>query len=842
MSKNKTSILIAIAIFFTLSCHVIADENYDIEFDPFSSSDNDVGKTLDQTAPNTNSGPLIPQVEFTNNDISMVFQIISDATGWSIFPTQQAARAKVSLWAKNVTAHELLEKAVTMAELTYHQKDNMITVMTYDEYMQYYGLEKRVFNIKYGNALSLNNVIKPFMTKMGKVVVYGETNSIVLYEVKANLDFISAVIEKLDTPSENRLIEVIDLKYADSQNLATILQSVFSLRNDNPQNKSERITDSTKTAKPTAINLPESSIIIEPAINTNQLLIAGTKSDIDKIKDLIKKIDVAGNNMVLEVVKLDYADSELIAEKLNQLFSDQKETAKNPLHKSINPDTASQPKTNTTNMDIINPQSQIYIQAVARTNQLIIKGYKSDTEKIRTLITKLDHFIEPVTYNYQLTYINAADIYDGLNRIFNLQTTSRSSNNKDSKNHGLVLIEKTNSILLTAPPSAQRIMSSIINEIDKPAAYESGSIRIYKLENADVDEAAKTISELLQRDPQETSNTNNVNFSKNKTVTTSQNTEKNLSESEEYIPQIQARVSVSKSTNSIVVQATSREHRELEKLIKELDTRRKQVLVEAKIIEVTSTDNLNIGAEISHAADDFISFSSFGLSTNLDPSSGTRNITISPGGTASVLTPGKMQTILQFLKQQGNVKITSAPMILVNDNSVGFINNIAEEPTTQTNQGETTTTTSFSGFVEAGTEFAITPHISENDYLRIEYQITLNSFGTKPTDPSIPPPRNTSSIQSEATVPDGFTIIVGGLQTTDETENVDKVPFLGDIPIIEWFFKNTRIEKQYKTTYLFITPRIMKSDDFSDLKEISTDALSKSEQENLIGQGNDRKK
>ena len=89
-------------------------------------------------------------------------------------------------------------------------------------------------------------------------------------------------------------------------------------------------------------------------------------------------------------------------------------------------------------------------------------------------------------------------------------------------------------------------------------------------------------------------------------------------------------------------------------------------------------------------------------------------------------------------------------------------------------------------------------------------------------------------------MPNEFTIVVGGMQTTDESENIDKVPILGDIPILEWAFKNTKIEKQYKTTYLFITPHIMENEDFSDLKQVSDNALkeieangTKNKQENI---------
>ena len=104
---------------------------------------------------------------------------------------------------------------------------------------------------------------------------------------------------------------------------------------------------------------------------------------------------------------------------------------------------------------------------------------------------------------------------------------------------------------------------------------------------------------------------------------------------------------------------------------------------------------------------------------------------------------------------------------------------------------------------------------------------TLNAFGEK-ADPVIPPARSTSQITSEATVPNGHTIIVGGLQSSNLSESVDKVPLLGDIPILGLAFRNTISRKQYITTYLFITTTIMKSEDFADLKQISDHALMES--------------
>ncbi|HPS55055.1 MAG TPA: secretin N-terminal domain-containing protein [Sedimentisphaerales bacterium] len=830
MSKiiNNKNLTIYLGFFLVISQFALGNEISKEGFDPFISNIPDTEENISQQP--QDSGPTIPQVQFNNSDISMVFQIISDATGWSIFPTEAVSSAKVSFWAKNVTALNLLDTTINNAGFIYHRNDKVIRVMTYDEYMQNFGLAQKVFLLKFAKAVSIEAAIKPFLSKLAKSVIHKETNSIVLYESSGNLKFIEEIITALDTPAEDTIIEVIALKYVKSTELAKVLQLLFSENNLQNQNTNKITTE------PASENIVvQSTTAIYSVEQTNQLVIIAAEKKIEKIKEIINKVDIYDDNILLEVMDLNYADCEQIAQTLQQLFNDDKknDTSKNTFasnnsHQELSADRTQYSTENTT----LSPQSQVQVFPIARTNQLVIQAVRSDAERIESLIKKLDKYVEPITKNYQFIYVDTSEIFSGLEQIVGLSGQSnRSQSGKGDatangvNRSGITLVEKTNSILLTGPPAVHRIMTSIVESIDKPSSYEAGMIRIYKLENADVDEVAKTISELIQQDQDSTDKTektaNAAKFADkdSPSATVDNNTE--MAETEEFVPKIEARVSVSKSTNSIVVQATARQHRELEKLINQLDIRRKQVLIEAMIVEISQSDDLNLGVELSSAFGDGSIFSSFGLSTGLDTTSGTRNITVSPGGTASIFSPASIQMIIQALKSEGKARISSSPQILVNDNAAGFINSIAEEPTTQTNQGETTTTTSFAGFVEAGTQFTITPHISEKDYLRVEYQITLNSFGAKPTDPSIPPPRNTSSIQSEATVPNGHTIVVGGLQTSDEVENVDKIPMLGDIPVVGWAFKKTIKEKQHKTTYLFITPIIMESDNFNDLKDIS---------------------
>jgi len=736
-------IILFFVLLLTIISPAMAEEAATADFNPFGS-----GISSPESKPQTSldPSPIIPQLALENSTISEPLQIISDSTGWSIFLTTEVGKAKVTLFAKDISAQQLLDEVVTLAGFTYHREDDIITVMTYDEYMQFYGLEKEVVNLSHARAESIAAVIKPFLSKLGKSVVHTQTNTVVLFESPNSLETIVNIIEQLDIPSEaETIIKVVDLKYMDAEVLAETLQKVFS----------------------------------EQEVEDTPKIIQDKRQSSDRSADRITKPP--------PIVKEDAWST---------------------------------------------PQSRVGVYAVGRTNQLIVKALQSDMNELEKLVEKLDAYVDPTTKSYHFTYIDAAEIYVGLEGILDLRTgtgrygrgTGGQTGREGGRPGGITLVTRTNTILLTAQPSVHRIMTSIVESVDTPSMYEAGVIQVYKLENADVDEVATAIRELIERGDRQKEKAGEPKYRGEAPEARPKTSGKlELEETEEFVPQIEAKVAVSKSTNSIIIQATAREHRELEKLIKELDRRRKQVLIKAVIIEVTTNDDLDLGIELDYFKGDLLSFTSFGLST-IDPNTGVRDVVVGPGGTAAVLRPNRAQAILKALQGQDHVRIESAPQVLVNNNAVGTILSIAEEPTRQTNQGETTTTTSFGEYVTAGTQFTITPHISESDYLRVEYQIMLNSFGEQ-ADPELPPSRSTSNIQSEATVPDGSTIVVGGIQASSESESIDKVPLLGDIPLIGLAFRNTVIRKQYITTYLFITTTIMKSKDFSDLEGVSKKAL-----------------
>src|SRR5262249_24531879 len=154
-----------------------------------------------------------------------------------------------------------------------------------------------------------------------------------------------------------------------------------------------------------------------------------------------------------------------------------------------------------------------------------------------------------------------------------------------------------------------------------------------------------------------------------------------------------------------------------------------------------------------------------------------------------------------------------APRILVDDNASGQIESVAESPFTSVNASQTVATTSFAGFAKAGTQLSIEPHIAEGDHLELHYNLTVSSF-TGAGSVTAPPPRSSDTLTSVIRVPDGHTVIVGGLLSETVGESSSHVPFFGDIPIAGLLFGNNSTSRSKVRLYAFIRPTILRDDRF----------------------------
>ena len=282
-------------------------------------------------------------------------------------------------------------------------------------------------------------------------------------------------------------------------------------------------------------------------------------------------------------------------------------------------------------------------------------------------------------------------------------------------------------------------------------------------------------------------------------------------------------LSVDAPTNTILASGGRAALDELARLIERLDRRQPQVLLEVQLISLSRSDALDVGVELRtmfRAGDTRVNLSSlFGLA------SGTDALPTGTGLTGLVVNPGDFEVLVRALEQVNRGRALSSPKVLVANNATTTLRSVNRQPFTSINASDTVATTSFGGTQDAGTTLTVTPRIAEGDHLTLEYSVELSAFTGEPTTTAeggvIPPPSQQSSVQGQVTIPDGYTVALGGLRDVNESEGTTRVPILGSLPIVGQLFRVDSESNADARFYVFIRATVLRDAGFADLRALS---------------------
>lgn len=280
---------------------------------------------------------------------------------------------------------------------------------------------------------------------------------------------------------------------------------------------------------------------------------------------------------------------------------------------------------------------------------------------------------------------------------------------------------------------------------------------------------------------------------------------------------------VDESVNTIHISAPRSVLDRIKRLLPSVDVRLPQVQVEVLLVSVSESQARDLGVELQQLLDDAGTIaglsSLFGLSTlRIDA---TDPLIGGAGSSVVVLDPGNFSVVIRALESVNDGRTLSMPKVLVNNNEDATIDSVLQQPFISTNAGDTISTTSFGGFEDAGTQVTVTPQIAAGDHLVLRYSINLSSFVGDSASPEAPPPRQQNSISSVATIPDGFTVVVGGIELQTQGYGEDRLPMLGNIPLLGNLFKSTSKSRSRQRFYAFIRATTMRDHGFEDLKYLS---------------------
>jgi type II secretory pathway component GspD/PulD (secretin) len=282
-------------------------------------------------------------------------------------------------------------------------------------------------------------------------------------------------------------------------------------------------------------------------------------------------------------------------------------------------------------------------------------------------------------------------------------------------------------------------------------------------------------------------------------------------------------LTIDEGTNTLIAVGEPRLLAQIEALLRTLDVRQPQVMLEVLMVTLTDNQSRDLGVELEKLRindDLFIRLSSlFGLGTR--NAAGDRTAGDASGFTGVVLSPGDFSVVIRALESLNKGRSVSMPKLLVGNNQQASLDSVVQQPYASVNATNTISTTSFGGTQDAGTVVTIKPQIAEGDHLVLEYAVSLSAFLGAASSPTLPPAKQQNRVQSVATIPDGSTVVVGGIDLESESKTTSQVPFLGDIPLLGEVFKNRNTTNNRSRFFVFIRANVLRGRGFDDLKYLS---------------------
>ena len=297
-------------------------------------------------------------------------------------------------------------------------------------------------------------------------------------------------------------------------------------------------------------------------------------------------------------------------------------------------------------------------------------------------------------------------------------------------------------------------------------------------------------------------------------------------------------------SNMIVIRDIPSAIERVTQLLKQVDVKTKQIMIEAKIVEVSTNASRELGIQwgtmyrsgdayvfgggTSGATAGALPIKTTGTDTR---TTGTTPLTGGAGFGGSALNVNLPAAVgagaggaigigilaknaildlqISALETQGSAKTLSSPKVMVLDNQEAYIKSGTGIliPTSTTTTG--TTTTSSVTEKEAVLQLKVTPRVINDDQISLKIFTTRDSFDFSRSVQGSPP-KNTRETQTNLIIKNGETIVIGGIYTETDSESEGGVPWLSKIPVLGWLFKKETKTKDKTELLIFITPRIIK--------------------------------
>lgn len=620
-----------------------------------------------------------------------------------------------------------------------------------------------------------------------KLLIEARLNSLFIVANRETTAEIIELIEQVDVPVEGATTTIHELQYSDAAKLIPLITTVFP-----------------KT----------SSIKILPFAPFNALIIIANPVTTQQIIDLVDQLDIPRGNRQIKLHTLQYASATTLAPLLSKIFADKIVAGKG------------EGKTAT--------GSAVKIIAEPRLNALIIIADRLATDRVLQLIAKLDT-VQGTSGETQLKLValentSAKRMAVLLSKIFSDSVVAGKGEGKTAKASPVKIIEeeRLNSLIIIAGRLEIEQILSLIKKLD--VFQESGKIKsnfkLYHLKHAVAKDMAIMLKEVTGRITE-------VARKDEKPKPEAQNQSKTVNSG----GQTDISISADEATNSLLIFAPSDAFTTLDKIIIELDVPRMQVYVEALVMEVTLSKSLDLGINWKASGltsggrvltGGFPGGGGFtGDSARITADSSTIGVlngnTISIGGEEFF----SFGAFVKAVQSNNDVNVLANPQLMIinnpQDGEIPNINVVSVVPVSpKTVTSASNITTKEYQYKEVGIKLEIRPQISGENSIRLDIA-QESSDVVNPGAEAITIFKRT--IKTSVIAEDGEIIVLGGLIKEKVARNQDKIPGLGDLPLIGWLFRSKSDLFEKINLLIFIRPTIIRTN--KDLEKVNQRASSR---------------
>ncbi len=746
------------------------------------------------------------------------------------------------------------------------------------------GFEQKRFQLAFARGVEVAQIIQQIYPKEGSIQVDVRTNAIVVFSSRSGMQRIEELIARLD---QDRITRIFPIRFQSAAELAGqlsgLLGSSSGLAGRTGAASAAGTTNSSGSIGFSRNNLFDPIVISE---STNQIIATGSAAEIDYIAGLIRELD---SQIITTTIPLKRLKAAVLMPQIAHLASRPENITANPEGNSLiirdNSNNVEQIRKVILELDealvtkvitlqfalasdienvlqsiVTNPEA---FRADPRTNQIVISDSASQVARMQEIITSLDTEDAYFTRTFHLKHAPASGVAKVIETFLNKQRPQQNLSAPD-RGYGRSGAELEVAAPQSVAPAPPTRANSPVRTVTKSSGSPPGLAGVRALTKGG---RARSAAPLAAPSPSQTDAASAAEGTSEKlgtagtVVADDRSNTVTITETLDILAKIKQLIEdldVPVKAYSYIVKYRQLDLEALDKMVpdllrpeedsyfldeqnrsihfttipsmaerltsvlKEWDRPIRQVLIRAKILSVSTSALKDIGVNFESVFD-------IGSAELILQSSLPSQVTANRSGTLTLrkLTGTEFEAIIRAVEADNRSRILSSPRILAMDNYPAEVRMATDEPFTETSiDSGSGAVIENTRFLQVGTVLEVTPRIKQDRTIEMDIAMDVSSLVEVRNGV---PVVNRNIARSGVTVMDNHVLMIGGLRFNREMDVTEKVPILGDIPLLGLLFRSERKERQETELVLFLRPTIVESSEGAERPQERYDSVSEND-------------